>query len=361
MANYPQITVEEYKERLTKFLDETVKDLDTHMQNGDEKRSEIVRKWRELLHERQTYAPGLRHIIFHQFGNENIPGYVLAYDNRYIVKIIRPEFRFLFEMAADDEEKRKDIAIHYLMQKQHWFNEFQQIPMARPMYDIVQAGIAAPGTNDHVDYFRLRFGVLLAQFFDVNAFLNKNVNTVLPNTYQYNNSFIVCYGKGTETPGFNFQFDVYFSTLIRLLDPNVTDTTVVNTLCNQLTNEVSEVDPNRGPMKIDIHLVNRVRDIFALNPNLVNTTIDNHITKMRNMQNREAGLELAGCTVAMLRQIVPDIEITTMTRDEEMRFANFVTGGAPSNHPIPQPSTFINQPPIQPPQNRNNYEPPGHF
>jgi len=309
-AILPQITPDEYRERLNRFMTESSQRLAS-------KNSTVDPKWVELLQERQTYAPGLKYIIPVQ----EFPGYVMAYENRYIVKMVRSEFAGLMGMASNPEIL-KDIVIHYLLQKQNWFNEFQNIPEARVMYDAVIDGIRMPNSNPHVDYFRERFGVLMCRFFDV--------TTVLPPglTYRFNNSFIICYGTGKEDPDFNYQFDIYFSTLIRLMKPDITDAGVVDILCNQLTNEVTTANPDGQPMKIDIHLVNRVREIFSRDSATVNNRINFHLNKLRNMANVDAGMELAGCTLSMLKQVVPQCEATALTLTEQGRCSNFVSGSS---------------------------------
>ncbi len=309
----PQITPDEYRERLTKFLTESSRRLANNQPNVDP-------KWVELLNERQSYAPSLKYII----PVSEFPGYIMAYENRYVVKMVKPELLKLVDMTPDSNVS-KDIVIHYLLQKTNWFNEFQNIPDARPMYDAVINGIQTPGSNPHVDYFRQRFGVSMCRFFDV--------TTVLPQglTYRYNNSFIICYGTGKESPDFNYNFDVYFSTLIRLMKSDNTDADVVGILCNQLTNEVTAVREEGQLMQFDIHLVTRVREMFANNPKVVNDRINQHLTKVRNMQNVDVGMELAGCTISMLRQIVPDCEITALTPTEQERCSDFVRGSGNSS------------------------------
>ncbi len=306
MLNLPDITPDEYREKLDRMLDNTIQMLN-QQKSENNPNAEQTQQWVELLRERKTYAPGLLHII--RINN----GYILAYENRYVWKIIRKEYHFLFTT----EQPSKDLIVHYLLQKQHWFNELQQIPEVKHIYDAIIAGIATPGTNDHVDYFRLRFDVLACQFLDV--------TTILPQgtTYNYNNSFIICYGKGTEPPAFNYQFEIYLVTLIKLLDPNVTDSGIIDILCNQLTNEISSADPSK-PMKLDIHLIDKVKTIFNNDFRLVNERINHHLNKLRVLPNRAAGIELAGCTASMLKQIV-DCDITALNAEELAPYVNFVS------------------------------------
>ncbi len=103
---------------------------------------------------------------------------------------------------------------------------------------------------------------------------------------------------------------------MRLLDPNVTDEQVVDIFCNQLTNELTE---HSNQLQVDVHLVERVKGIFTRDPYMVNSVINEHLRKLLVMRDPQAGLELAGMTAVMLKQIVP-CTITALTPAQMMMF-----------------------------------------
>jgi hypothetical protein len=140
--------------------------------------------------------------------------------------------------------------------------------------------------------------------------------------YANHESVIICYGTGREPTSFTTQFGVYFNTLGRLLDPAITDENVVDILCTQLTNEVVALDNANGKMKIDQHLVRRVQIIYEDKPFVVATAVDTYLKKIRAIPG---GLELVGYTVSMIRQILPDCEITALSNNEQSMFQGSVT------------------------------------
>jgi hypothetical protein len=298
----PAITADEYRTYLTYLL-------------GGKSSDE---SWIATLHERQRHASGLKMIIPATFGKH--VGYILVYETRYIVKLVGEHVLTLLSMTPNIN-LQKDGIIHYLLQKTFWFNELDAGThnVYKTIADTISSGTLID--NPHITYFTVRWGVILFQKFDIvpllpARFLDEN------RQFKYcRNAYIVLYGTGKETPGYNIQFEIYLRTLVNLLRPNITDEQIIDVLCNQLTNEITEIN---GALQLDLHLVERVQGIFQTNPQLVDATFDRHLYKLLAMPNKIAGMELAGGTAAMMKQIVPCI-ITALSPEEQQVFSGFVT------------------------------------
>jgi len=272
----------------------------------------IGQEWRDLMNLRKKHAVGLRYIIPY----ESLNIYILLYETRYIVKIVSPQIRTVLGMTNDTTLKVRGVT-HYLLERHSWFEELP-IGDNSSVFDMISYGVQNISANPYVGYFCVRFEVLLFRPFQISHVIPAGFNP----PYADNNSVIVCYGKGTEPSCFNTQFSVYLSTLIRLLASDVSDEDVVDILCTQLTNEIVALDNADGQMKIDQHLVRRVQMIFADKPMATSTAVNKYLQKIRSLPS---GLELTGYTVSMIRQIIPECEITVLSHDEEDMFRNTVT------------------------------------
>ena len=62
---------------------------------------------------------------------------------------------------------------------------------------------------------------------------------------------------------------------------------------------------------------------MAKNPQIVNEQVNLHLDRIK--KTPEHGLEMAGCTVSMLRQIIPTLRVTAITPADEARFSGFVS------------------------------------
>jgi hypothetical protein len=288
----PPITADEYRN----YIDECLV-------------GNINQEWKDLLNERKSYAGTLKYIVVYD------NNYVMMYNTRYIVKIVSNEIFTALGMTNDMSLKKRGV-IHYLLQKQTWFEE---LPIdEKEAYKMISYGIQNVHTNPYVDYFCVRFKVALFRFFKISHILPAGFNP----TYVNSESVIVCYGTGVEPASFNTQFSVYLKTLVRLLDSNVSEENVVDILCTQLTNEIVALNNANGKMQIDMHLVKRVQILFADKPFMVGEVVNRYLKKIRQIPG---GLELVGYTSSMLRQIIPNCEITVLTEQEEYMFSGSVT------------------------------------
>ena len=277
MSLLPQITADEYRALLDKFIARGGKP-----------------EWTTLLTERKTHAKSL--LLLTPVDNS----YVLTFETRSIVRVISDEVLAMAALA--DVELRKEGLVFYMLQKNHWFNEFPYGNCTPEKLQLIHNYIETLA-NPHVNFFCVRYKVLIIE--DSRVFLPNEPARIF-----------VCYGTGKEPVGFNYQFEIYFALLLRLLEPDVTDEQVVDIFCNQLTNELTE---HTNQLQMDVHLVDRIRDIFNTNPALVNLAINTHLSKLLNMQNPQAGFELACMTASMLKQIVP-CEITALSPGQMMMF-----------------------------------------
>ncbi len=291
----PEITVDFYKTCLEKFLEE-----DKH----DE-------QWITLLRQRKQWAEGL--LCISPVQTEEIIGYALCYETRYHLVLLDES---ILQMMMIVPDKAAEFAAHWLMQKHCWMADFQE----NAACNYIVTGIQNPNSNPHVEFFRQHWQVRFAGLLSI----------AVPNEVHYKDrrTFVILYGTGNESNDYPLQFETHLVSLMELLNPDCSNPKTVEILCRQVTNEVSIISPEtqqRG-WQLDVVLCNRVREMFLIRPQIVNSTINQFIQSLLNMKNEEAGRDLAGRFTMAIKQIIPGVQINTLPADIEQHYRDFIRG-----------------------------------
>lgn len=320
MSILQEITVQEY----INFIDEQ---LNAYISDYT-KRDESLPP--SLLNLRKRHAQGLRAIIL----LPQTPAYVLLYDTRYIIKLVSQDFLTIAALNLHNPDIIKRGIIHYLLLKIHWFNVAPNYSNILPFdkveeaYKFIEQSLPNVNSNPHVTFFSIRYKVLMFAKFDVSNIIPQNLLEQLPYSKQ-KPQYIMCYGNGQESTDINYQIEIYLQTLVQLLTPGITDAYKITIMCNQLTNEITNYNDenDQTEIKLDMHLVDEVRDIFENNTQLANELANMHLTKLLAIPNKLVGFKLAGYTASMLFQIFSQFELTAMSKEQYASFEE-------SNHDI---------------------------
>lgn len=301
----PEITVDFYKSCIDKFLEE-----DKH----DE-------KWTELLRQRKQWAEGL--LLISPVQTDAIIGYALCYETRYHLVLLDES---ILQMMMIVPDKATEFASHWLMQKHCWMADFQETPAMSVSCNTIIAGIQNPNSNPHVEFFRQRWQVKFAGL--LSTFSGVPEKIVVPNEVHYKDrrSFVILYGTGNESNDYPLQFETHLVSLIELLNPECSNPKMVEILCKQVTNEVSIIsdETQQRGWQLDVVLCNRVREMFLIRPQIVNSAVNQFIQSLLNMKNEEVGRDLAGRFTMSIRQIIPGIQINALPADIEQHYRDFI-------------------------------------
>lgn len=295
----PEITVDFYKTCIDKFLEE-----DKH----DE-------KWTELLRQRKQWAEGL--LLISSVQTDSIIGYALCYETRYHLVLLDNN---ILQMMMIVPDKAVEFAVHWLMQKHYWMAEFQETPTVSACCNYIISGIE----NPHVEFFRQRWQVKFAGL--LSTFSEKGITVPNEVHYKGRRTFVILYGTGNESNEYPLQFETHLVSLIELLNPECSNPKVVEILCKQVTNEVSVIsdETQQRGWQLDVVLCNRVREMFLIRPQIVNSTVNQFIQSLLNMKNEEAGRDLAGRFTMAIKQIIPGVQINALPADIEQRYHDFI-------------------------------------
>jgi hypothetical protein len=243
------------------------------------------------------------------------------------MKLVSQDFLTIATLSKNDANIVKRGTIHYLLMKIHWFSEVPTFPQPFNQYEqgyqIIEQSLPDVDLNPHVTFFSVRYKVLLFTKFNIGTIIPPDLLAQLPYSQQ-GPRYIMCYGTGKEDPNVNYQMEIYLRTLVQLITPGVTNADKITILCNQLTNEITNLNPETGqtPIKLDMHLVDETRIIFEADTQMANERANIHLAKLMNMPNRIVGLELAGFTANMLQQIFPQFQLTAMSSEQYAFFSN---------------------------------------
>jgi hypothetical protein len=312
----PIITVDYYKSCIEKFLE-------------DDKHDE---EWVTLLKQRKEWAEGLLSITPVTLSpvGELPPstGYALCYETRYQVVLLDQN---ILQMMNVVPAKADEFATHWLLQKHCWMADFQEMPTMLSSYNSIESGVRTPASDPHVEFFRQRWAVRFAGFLKASCDTSSAANEVaVPATAHYNNrrSFVILYGTGKEGADFPLQFETHLVSLIELLDPDCSNAKMVEVMCKQVTNEVSVTSDEvqaRG-WQLDVFLINRVRELSVIRPQIVGSVVNQHIRKLLNMKNEAAGRDLAARFTMAAKQILPGVTINALPAHLEQEYAQFIAG-----------------------------------
>jgi hypothetical protein len=306
----PDITVDFYKSCIEKFLEE-----DKH----DE-------EWTKILEQRKKWAEGLLLVSPVTLNNGAIQGYAICYETRYHLVLLDQN---VLQMMAVVPDKAAEFAVHWLMQCHCWMADFQEMPWMAQSYGATEYGIQNPGNDPHIEFFRQRWQVKFARLLKTGT-VDTSANIICPDAVHYKNrnTFVILYGTGKESEDYPLQFETHLISLIELLSPDCSNPKIVEILCKQVTNEVSVItdQTQQTGWHLDVFLINRVRELFLIRPQIVNSVVNQHINNLLNMKNEAVGRDLAGRFTMAVKQILPNVQINSLPAELEEQYREFIRG-----------------------------------
>ena len=160
--------------------------------------------------------------------------------------------------------------------------------------------------------------------------MDTSANIICPDAVHYKNrnTFVILYGTGKESEDYPLQFETHLISLIELLSPDCSNPKIVEILCKQVTNEVSVItdQTQQTGWHLDVFLINRVRELFLIRPQIVNSVVNQHINNLLNMKNEAVGRDLAGRFTMAVKQILPNVQINSLPAELEEQYREFIRG-----------------------------------